>query len=321
MDFKDFLWKHTLLPLELFFNPFKHKIHRCRNIFDYVEHAVFYNERFMYSNRQPYYGYLRFCPHCWAEQRAKYGEAYWLRDWFVFGNAICPKHHCKLLRTNTTVLTCSNFDKLPFPDEVEANAIVPDDELCVPHIWHEQLAADIAYILAQDKTPDWFWEPIALRRLNELWPLKQRKYIRTRRGRRPAPVRKIDVYDRFSLTFFRSAMTHVKNDSEIKHAKLKDLRMTPLPRLFITSILGRQGVFIENWLFRWMLFPHQSLPEIFAQSEQYLTTEDKVRLASLINIRDHEGPYEDIDEEDEDDYTDDEDDDTDELGDKMIILL
>ncbi len=97
--------------------------------------------------------------------------------------------------------------------------------------------------------------------------------------------------------------------------------MTPLPRLFITSILGRRGVFIENWLFRWMLFPHQSLPEIFAQSEQYLTTEDKVRLASLINIRDHEGPYEDIDEEDEDDYTDDEVDDTDELGDKMIILL
>lgn len=40
--------------------------------------------------------YLRFCPACAAEDRAKYGETYWHRIHQIQGLNICPKHHCFL---------------------------------------------------------------------------------------------------------------------------------------------------------------------------------------------------------------------------------
>ncbi|MBF4308135.1 TniQ family protein, partial [Vibrio anguillarum] len=39
---------------------------------------------------------LRYCPQCFDEQLAQYGERYWIRGWQVSGVTWCPKHSTPL---------------------------------------------------------------------------------------------------------------------------------------------------------------------------------------------------------------------------------
>ncbi|MBF4348521.1 transposase, partial [Vibrio anguillarum] len=39
---------------------------------------------------------LRYCPQCFEEQLAQYGERHWMRDWQVSGATWCPKHSTPL---------------------------------------------------------------------------------------------------------------------------------------------------------------------------------------------------------------------------------
>lgn len=66
--------------------------------------------------------YLRYCPLCAMEDRARYGETYWHRLHQMTGVGICPKHHCFL--QNSTVQISSK----PSPSLDSAEEHVPPAE-------------------------------------------------------------------------------------------------------------------------------------------------------------------------------------------------
>lgn len=66
--------------------------------------------------------YLRYCPLCAMEDRARYGETYWHRIHQMTGVDICPKHHCFL--KNGTVQISSK----PSPSLDSAEEHVPPAE-------------------------------------------------------------------------------------------------------------------------------------------------------------------------------------------------
>lgn len=67
--------------------------------------------------------YLRYCPLCAAEDRAKYGETYWHRKHQIRNMSICPKHRCKLIESKVTAKSEQTFTLCPAEDFVDDKLI------------------------------------------------------------------------------------------------------------------------------------------------------------------------------------------------------
>ena len=65
--------------------------------------------------------YMRYCPLCAKEDRARYGETFWHRKHQIPNMSICTKHRCRLLPTEITAKSEQNYVFCP------AESVIGDD--------------------------------------------------------------------------------------------------------------------------------------------------------------------------------------------------
>lgn len=112
--------RHTMFPSFYFHNA------NCkRNIYQSLLH-----------NKTPHFlklkglSSLAYCPICAAEDRKRYGEAYWHRTHQIKGLTICPQHGCYLVKISSEMM------KQALHQFVSAEQIVPpmcDAQICKCH--------------------------------------------------------------------------------------------------------------------------------------------------------------------------------------------
>ena len=99
--------------------------------------------------------YMRYCPLCAKEDRARYGETYWHRKHQIRNMNICTKHRCKLLPSEITAKSEQNYVFYPSEDAVSdtGKAIYEDNPLWMPSLRRalsvifEDLKLSIRYFL------------------------------------------------------------------------------------------------------------------------------------------------------------------------------
>lgn len=86
-----FVWNNTLLPFYAPFTPPQRLARIEKDMVGNAGGAVHMRSGIMPSRIRPP-SHLRFCPSCAAEERTKFGEAYWHRLHQIAGVFICPTH-------------------------------------------------------------------------------------------------------------------------------------------------------------------------------------------------------------------------------------
>ena len=75
--------------------------------------------------------FLKYCPVCVKEDRARYGEAYWHRHHQIRGMSVCTKHGCMLYLSDVSAISYNSFSFQPAEFSVDENitAISADEKL------------------------------------------------------------------------------------------------------------------------------------------------------------------------------------------------
>lgn len=90
---EDIIMNHTIFPFYAMFLKGEEK----RLLYNFlVENKGVINVHVAHKN-------LYYCPMCVKEDRKKYGETYWHRDWQIENIKICPKHKCYLVDTGIKI--------------------------------------------------------------------------------------------------------------------------------------------------------------------------------------------------------------------------
>lgn len=92
MNVQSLIRNHTLLPLYSPFIPTQRLAVIEQDLTENGGGAVHFRVGIMAGRVRPAFR-LRFCPLCAADERAKYGEAYWHRLHQAAGVFVCPEHH------------------------------------------------------------------------------------------------------------------------------------------------------------------------------------------------------------------------------------
>ncbi|MHB8130814.1 MAG: TniQ family protein [Mobilitalea sp.] len=92
LNYETLLYDHTIFPLV---TCFLNKATYDRILLTFIKENQKENALFIYNN-DIYPGFLRYCPHCFNDDRDEYGEAYWHRKHQSFGIVMCDKHKCRL---------------------------------------------------------------------------------------------------------------------------------------------------------------------------------------------------------------------------------
>ncbi len=75
--------------------------------------------------------FLKYCPVCVKEDRARYGETYWHRHHQIRGMSVCTKHGCMLYLSDVSAISYNSFSFQPAEFSVDENitAISADEKL------------------------------------------------------------------------------------------------------------------------------------------------------------------------------------------------
>lgn len=85
------IYDHTLFPIYAFFVP-ESRRQQCINWMLGKSQGAVHLALGIAASRVKTPSYIRYCPLCLAEQRNRYGEFFWLREWQVAGIDSCPEH-------------------------------------------------------------------------------------------------------------------------------------------------------------------------------------------------------------------------------------
>ena len=90
-SFEDIIRQHTMAPVVTHLNPAKMEmiIQTCKGDVPTVQRVTT-----LAKNTEA--NVLKYCPVCWKEDEAKYGERYWHREHQISFVGYCMKHQCKL---------------------------------------------------------------------------------------------------------------------------------------------------------------------------------------------------------------------------------
>lgn len=92
LDIKDVLLRHTLAPYYLRMYPLVKKRAMLTALMSKRNVTITSIEIKTLEGAQA----LKYCPVCYPEDAAKYGEPYWHREHQIPLMPLCPKHHCRL---------------------------------------------------------------------------------------------------------------------------------------------------------------------------------------------------------------------------------
>lgn len=105
---------HTMFPHYARFLPKEKKVQAFQSL---LAMGSGYNNILTLPNiRTAEPRWLRYCPECAKEDRAKLGECYWHRTHQIVGVSICPLHRCRL--ENTQIPMNRNVSPALFPAEI-----------------------------------------------------------------------------------------------------------------------------------------------------------------------------------------------------------
>ena len=68
--------------------------------------------------------FLKYCPLCVKEDKARYGETYWHRAHQIRGMQVCTKHGCVLYPSDVSAISYNSFSFQPAEFSVDENAMV-----------------------------------------------------------------------------------------------------------------------------------------------------------------------------------------------------
>lgn len=96
MTLEDLIMKHTMFP---YYGRFLRKERRRQALAMLIEMDERYHNLIYTTKSKPVVRCLRYCSICAAEDRKKYGEAYWHRSHQLVGVNICAVHGCRLFNS------------------------------------------------------------------------------------------------------------------------------------------------------------------------------------------------------------------------------
>lgn len=105
MPMQDFIVNHTMFPQYARFSPNKKEaIEKLIN-----NGAVDVHNVFTVLPRENDDRFLKYCPLCVREDKARYGEAYWHRLHQIRGMQVCTKHGCMLYPSDVSAISYNSF--------------------------------------------------------------------------------------------------------------------------------------------------------------------------------------------------------------------
>lgn len=141
-DFETVIRQHTMFPAYTRFLPKKRRNDALHSLL--ICDGNYYNLIVNQNLRQQ--RFLRYCPACAKEDRARLGETYWHREHQIIHVNICPKHRCYL--KNSSIPIGSKATPGLYAAEVEV-PFGEDVELCL----NDGLIRFMEYALAVFRAP------------------------------------------------------------------------------------------------------------------------------------------------------------------------
>ena len=106
---RNLILKHTMFPQYVRFIPNKKEaIEKLIN-----NGAVDVHNVFTVLPRENDDRFLKYCPLCVKEDRARYGETYWHRSHQIRGMRVCTKHGCMLCLSDVSAISYNSFSFYP----------------------------------------------------------------------------------------------------------------------------------------------------------------------------------------------------------------
>lgn len=96
MSIAELIEKHTMFP---YYGRFLPRERRQQALSMLIQMDERYHNLIYVTKSKSITRHLRYCPACAADDRRKYGEAYWHRSHQLFGVNICPVHGCELMNS------------------------------------------------------------------------------------------------------------------------------------------------------------------------------------------------------------------------------
>ena len=127
MPMQDLIINHTMFPQYARFSPNKKEaIEKLIN-----NGAVDVHNVFTVLPRENDDRFLKYCPLCVKEDRARYGETYWHRAQQIRGMRVCTKHGCMLYPSDVSAISynCSSFYPAEFSVDENAEVVAADEKL------------------------------------------------------------------------------------------------------------------------------------------------------------------------------------------------
>ena len=124
---RDLILKHTMFPQYARFSPNKKEtIEKLIN-----NGTIDVHNLLTVLPREGNDRFLKYCPVCVKEDRARYGEAYWHRHHQIRGMSVCTKHGCMLYLSDVSAISYNSFSFQPAEFSVDENitAISADEKL------------------------------------------------------------------------------------------------------------------------------------------------------------------------------------------------
>lgn len=97
LDAANVIMRHTLFPLYAPFIPQERRTELFQAMLSSDRPAIGLAGASTALVKWP--DWLRYCPACFADMAARFGEPYWRRSWQIQGIDACSEHSCQLLNS------------------------------------------------------------------------------------------------------------------------------------------------------------------------------------------------------------------------------
>lgn len=120
----DLIVNHTMFPQYARFIPLQNKREALHHmVYDFCDaHHLFPIPPREESDR-----FLKYCPLCVKDDRAKYGECYWHRSHQLRNITVCYKHHCTLKSSTVSAKSEKTFTFCPSEAYVDDSKVIMSD--------------------------------------------------------------------------------------------------------------------------------------------------------------------------------------------------
>ena len=127
MSMEDVVLKHTMFPQYARFSIGKEQI--LNTLIN--NGAVDVHNVFTVLPRENDDRFLKYCPLCVKEDRARYGETYWHRAHQIRGMKVCAKHRCVLYPSDVSAISYNSFSfySAEFSVNEKVEAVAADNKL------------------------------------------------------------------------------------------------------------------------------------------------------------------------------------------------